>query len=42
MSKVSVLILARNEENNIKDCIESCNFADEVIVIDDNSTDKYR
>ena len=42
MSKVSVLILARNEENNIKDCIESCNFADEVIVIDDNSTDKTK
>ena len=42
MSKVSVLILARNEENNIKECIKSCDFADEVIVIDDNSTDKTK
>ena len=42
VSKVSVLILARNEENNIKECIKSCDFADEVIVIDDNSTDKTK
>ncbi len=40
MSKVSVLILAKNEEKNIGECIESCSFADEVIVIDDGSTDK--
>lgn len=40
MSKVSALILARNEEHNIKDCLDSIHFADEVIVIDDHSTDK--
>ena len=41
MNTVSVLILTRNEEQNIKDCIESCQpFADEVIVIDDGSEDK--
>ncbi|WP_369832049.1 glycosyltransferase family 2 protein [Neisseria sp. N177_16] len=34
------MILAKNEENNIQDCIESCNFAQEVVVIDDFSTDK--
>ena len=40
MNTVSVLILTRNEEQNIKDCIESCQpFADEVIVIDDGSED---
>jgi len=41
MAKVSVLILAKNEEKNIADCIESVkSFADEIIVIDDFSTDK--
>lgn len=40
MVDVSVLILARNEKNNIVDCITSCSFAKEVIVIDDNSTDE--
>ena len=40
MAKVSVLILAKNEEKNITDCIDSVkNFADEIIVIDDFSTD---
>ena len=40
MAKVSVLILAKNEEKNISACIESVkNFADEIIVIDDFSTD---
>ena len=42
MVNVSVLILARNEEKNIEDCIKSCSFASEVIVIDDNSTDKTK
>lgn len=36
---LSVLILAKNEEKNIRPCIESVLFADEVIVIDDFSTD---
>lgn len=39
MVDVSVLIVARNEEHNIKECILSCGFAKEIIVIDDNSTD---
>ena len=41
MSTVSVLILTRNEEKHIRACIESClSVADEVIVIDDGSTDQ--
>jgi glycosyltransferase involved in cell wall biosynthesis len=40
MKKLSVIILTRNEEKNIKDCIESVSFAHEIIVIDDNSNDK--
>ncbi len=40
MAKVSVLILAKNEEKNIAPCIESVkSFADEIIVIDDFSAD---
>lgn len=37
---VSVLILAKNEEKNIADCIKSVPFAAEIIVIDDFSSDK--
>lgn len=37
---LSVIILTKNEENNIFDCIESVNFADEILVIDDYSTDR--
>lgn len=37
---LSVLILAKNEEKNIRDCIKSAQFADEIIVIDDYSTDQ--
>ena len=40
-AKISVLILAKNEEKFIGACIESVkSFADEIIVIDDNSTDQ--
>lgn len=42
MSKVSVLILAKNEQNNIGDCIKSCSFADEIVIIDDFSEDGTR
>ncbi len=37
---LTVLILAKNEEINIRACIESVLFADEIIVIDDFSTDR--
>lgn len=36
---ISVLILAKNEEKNIEACIRSVSFADEIIVVDDFSTD---
>ena len=37
---LSVLILAKNEEKNIEACIRSALFADEVLVIDDMSSDR--
>jgi glycosyltransferase involved in cell wall biosynthesis len=40
MNKISVVILTRNSEDLIADCIESVSFCDEVIVIDDYSTDR--
>lgn len=40
--KLSVLILAKNEEQFIGDCIKSVQFADEIIVIDDFSDDNTK
>lgn len=38
---LSVVIIAKNEENNIEDALKSvCDWADEIVVIDDESTDK--
>ena len=37
---LTVVILARNEEDNIRDCIKSASFADEILVIENNSTDR--
>lgn len=37
---LSVVILTKNEENNIIDCLESISFSDEIIVVDDESNDR--
>ena len=37
---ISVVLLTRNEERNIEACLKSCTFADEIIVVDDGSTDR--
>lgn len=37
---ISTVILAKNEEGNIKECINSLSFCNEIIVIDDYSKDK--
>ncbi|MBN3860355.1 glycosyltransferase [Neisseriaceae bacterium PsAf] len=38
-SKISALIIAKNEQDNITECIKSIAFCDEIIVIDDFSSD---
>ena len=37
---ISALIIARNEEKKIEKCLSFLNFADEIVVILDRSTDK--
>lgn len=39
MEKLSVIIIAFNEEKNITDCLESVKWADEIIFVDSQSTD---
>jgi len=39
MTTLTVIIATKNEVDNIKECIESVRFADEVIVLDSGSTD---
>lgn len=40
MIKLSAIVLTKNEEQNIAKCLTSLKFCDQIIVIDDNSTDK--
>jgi glycosyltransferase involved in cell wall biosynthesis len=37
---VSVVVLTRNEEENIAECLSSVKWADEIIVVDDDSSDR--
>ena len=39
-NKISVVIITGNEENNIKDCLKSALWADEIIIVDSESTDE--
>ena len=39
-TKLAVVISAYNEEEKIEECLQSVSFADEIIVIDNSSTDK--
>jgi glycosyltransferase involved in cell wall biosynthesis len=38
--KLSIIILAKNDQNMIRDCLKSVAWADEIIIIDTGSTDK--
>ena len=37
---VSVVVITKNEEGNIADCLKSAAWADEIIMVDDNSSDR--
>src|SRR5476649_2486654 len=37
---ISAVILTKNEETNIIDCLESIAWCDEIIILDDYSTDR--
>lgn len=36
---LTAVVLTKNEEKNLSDCLESLKFCDHILVIDDNSTD---
>lgn len=40
MAKLSVIIITHNEEKNLRRCLESVKFADEIIINDSGSCDK--
>jgi (heptosyl)LPS beta-1,4-glucosyltransferase len=40
MNKISAIVITKNEENNISDCLKSIEWADELIVVDSESTDR--
>lgn len=42
MSTLSLAVITRNEEDNLRPCLESVPFADEIVVVDDESTDRTR
>jgi glycosyltransferase involved in cell wall biosynthesis len=39
MTRVSVAIITKDEEANIRECLESVKWADEIVVVDNGSTD---
>ena len=40
MSSLSVIVITKNEEHNIADCLSSVAWADERVVVDSQSTDR--
>jgi glycosyltransferase involved in cell wall biosynthesis len=40
MEKISVVIITKNEEQNIERCIKSCLWADEIVILDSGSKDR--
>lgn len=42
MIKISGIVIARNAENVIADCLDSLSFCDEIIVVDNKSEDRTR
>jgi (heptosyl)LPS beta-1,4-glucosyltransferase len=40
LNKISVIVITKDEEKNISDCLKSVEWADEIIVVDAESNDK--
>jgi (heptosyl)LPS beta-1,4-glucosyltransferase len=40
LNKISVIVITKDEENNISNCLKSVEWADEIIVVDAESNDK--
>jgi|SRR3989344_2058749 len=40
MSKISAIVITKNQENIIADCLDSLSFCDEIIVVDGGSEDR--
>lgn len=38
--KISALVIAKNEEKNVEDCLKSVSWCDEIILVDSKSTDR--
>jgi len=39
MSRLSIILITKNEEHDLADCLKSVNWADEIIICDSGSTD---
>ena len=42
MAALSVIVITKNEAHNIVDCLESVKWADEIIIVDNNSRDETK
>lgn len=42
MTKISAIVLTKNSEDLVADCLASVSWTDEIVVIDDSSSDKTR
>ncbi|MFZ5979480.1 MAG: glycosyltransferase family 2 protein [Candidatus Zixiibacteriota bacterium] len=42
MKKLSVVVITRNEEKNIRRCLEAVTWAEEIVLVDNESTDRTR
>ena len=40
MISLSVIVITKNEEHNVGECLESVRWADEIVLVDAESTDK--
>ena len=40
LNKISAVVIAYNDESNMRSCLESLSWVDELIVVDSHSTDE--